>query len=201
MENKPPYDNTQFYTEYDESKEKYVTESEKTKMPPRKELSGAYAEQKKKQLLLMVMIAVPVGVCLAVIFYSIGVFSRYGSVGYTILTNVYPFLSCVLSDVMSAAIVKKVFVIGQNSKLIGSHVLYFILFALICGLLVMSAGEPGKVDLGIYYSRNWWRFIFIAAEIALMIKLFSLYNKFEKKFFIPLMSVAFVCTLFMNIRI
>ena len=188
MEKKTPYDNTDFYSGYEESTERYVSESEKVKMEPLKYESNMYAIQKKKELILIGLMIIPTTICLAVILWSVGVTS-INIIINQILVNVFPFMSTLLAVVFSVIVVRSISIIDKNRKVLNKHVFHFMGFAAACGMFAISSHPYGVSNI---LTGGWWRFIPLLTALGFLIWSFWLYTKFEKIIFIPIMAVTFL---------
>ena len=188
MEKKSPYENTDFYSGYEESTEKYVSESEKVKMEPLKYESDMYAIQKKKEFIMIGLMTIPTTICLAVILWSLGVTSNNMIINQ-ILTNAFPFMSTLLAFVFSVVIVRNISVINKNRKVLNKHIFHFIGFAAACGMFAISSDFHGMRNI---LTSGWWRLIPFVIALGFLIWSFWLYTKFEKIIFIPIMVVTFL---------
>ena len=188
MEKRSPYENTDFYSGYEESTEGYVSEREKVKMEPLKYESNMYATQKKKELILIGLMIIPTTICLAVILWSVGVISINPIINQ-ILTNAFPFMSTLPAVVFSVIVVRSISIIDKNRKVLNKHVFHFMGFAVACGMFAMSSNPHGMQNI---LSGGWWRMIPFLTALGFLIWSFLLYTKFEKIIFIPIMAVTFL---------
>ncbi len=189
MEKRSPYENTDFYSGYEESTEGYVSEREKVKMEPLKYESNMYAVQKKREFILIGLMIIPTTICLAVILWSVGVIS-INPVINQIFTNAFPFMSTLLAVVFSVIVVRSISVVDKDRKVLNKHVFHFMGFAAVCGMVAISSSPHGMINI---LTGGWWRLIPLAIALGFLIWSFWLYTKFEKIIFIPLMSVTFIC--------
>ena len=189
MEKRSPYENTDFYSGYEESTEGYVSEREKVKMEPLKYESNMYAVQKKREFILIGLMIIPTTICLAVILWSVGVISINPIINQ-ILTNAFPFMSTLPAVVFSVIVVRSISIIDKNRKVLNKHVFHFMGFAAACGMFAISSHPYGVSNI---LTGGWWRFIPLLTALGFLIWSFWLYTKFEKIIFIPLMSVTFIC--------
>ena len=191
MEKRSPYENTEMYTGYEETTGRYISESEKVQMPPRDD-DSMYAIQRKRETILTVLMIIPTTICFAVILWTAGVNSM-NTLQNNILIAAYPFMSTLLSVIFSVFIVQKVTVIDTGRKILNKHVFHFMGFAAASGIFTISSNPfgTGNILLG-----GWWRIIPFAIAIGFFVWSFFLYTRFEKKIFIPIMAVTFLCLLF-----
>ena len=197
MEKRSPYENTNFYSGYEETTQTYLNENEKVEFVPKHDLD----DLKKKSFILILLMTVPMAICLAIVFWSVNFFIPIPVVG-GILWEFYHVLGIVAGFVLSTFVTGRVSLAGEKKDIVNKHVALFMGFAAACWIAIecIDAHQQSNSYVMENFYKSLWALIPLAIAAGLMIWSWFIDTKLEKKVFIPIMCVTLLLTGGMIVR-
>ena len=77
MEKRSPYENTEFYSGYEETTQTYLNGNEKVEFVSKHDFKAL----RKKAAILLILMAIPMAVCFAIVFWSVHFFIEIPALG------------------------------------------------------------------------------------------------------------------------
>ena len=185
---KKPLDN-EFYQGYEETTQTYLDENAKVEFVPKHDLNAL----KKKSFLLIVLMAVPMAICFAIIFWSVNFFIAipFGE----ILSRFYQLLGIAAGFALSTFMVGKADIANEKKDIINRHIVLFMGFAAASWIAIECIDAYEE-----HTYRGLWALIPLAIAVGLIIWSWFIDTKLEKKIWIPLMCGTLLLTGGMIVR-
>ena len=182
MEKKPPYDNTSFYTGYEENEQEFPTADDTDN------LNTVIHTNEIKEIITLILLAVPMFILFVTIFWCIVTRS-------TPFASLFDKLICfsggMAGILLSWFIVRKLSNTDKKRELSVKHMIHFITMSVSCGTAMLIFEPNEELDRNVFDSyRSPTTLVLLIIALLMTIWGFFLYTKFEKKIFLPLMCIA-----------
>ena len=196
MEKRSPYENTEMYTGYEETTQTYLADNDKTVFVPKHDFNAL----RKKAAILLILMAVPMAICFAVVFWSVHFFIEIPALG--ILMRFYHVLGGVAGLSLSSFIIKNISLDDGKKDIVNKHIVLFMGFAAASWIAIecIDAYEERNSYVMENSYNSLWALIPFAIAVGLMIWSRFIDTKLEKKVFIPIMCATLVFTGGMIVR-
>ncbi len=191
MEKQPFNDENAFYKGYEETTQTYLNENEKVEFVPQHD----FASLKKKAVILILLMTVPMAICFAITFWSFDFFIKLPMLS-GILQRFYQLLGIVAGFALATFVVKNISLDDEKKDIVNKHVIHFMGFASVSWIAVecidVYASRNAYVMADTY--KELWALIPLATAVGLIIWGYFAYTKLERKVFIPVMCVTLLFT-------
>ena len=196
MDKEPVNNENEFYRGYAETTQTYLDENARVEFVPKHDSNAL----KKKAFILILLMAVPMAICFAIIFWSVNFFIAVPFV--EILSRFYHVLGGVAGLALSSFIIKNISLADEKKDIVNRHVVLFMGFAAASWIAIecIDAYEEHNSYLMENSYKSIWALIPFAIAAGLMIWSWFIDTKLEKKIFIPIMCVTLLFTGGMIVR-
>ena len=197
MEKQPFNDENAFYKGYEETTQTYLNENEKVEFVPQHD----FASLKKKAVILILLMTVPMAICFAITFWSFDFFIKLPMLS-GILQRFYQLLGIVAGFALATFVVKNISLDDEKKDIVNKHVIHFMGFAAASWIAIecIDAYENRNAYVMENTYKGLWALIPLAIAVGLIIWGYFIYTKLEKKLFIPIMCVTILFTGGMIVR-